>query len=171
MVDGTDDETVDVLVETPKGSRAKFEWDPERHGLRLDRRLGSATVFPTDYGWIEGTRSSDGETLDALVLGEEPLFPGCWVRVRPIGVFWISYGRTGDDDPEKMSEAKILAVPDADPGWSEIRDVDDLSEHQRNQISHFFDVYKQLDPGRNPSPAGYEGREAALRVIADSREG
>jgi len=164
-----DDGLVDVLVETPKGSRAKYEWDPERRGLRLDRRLGSATVFPTDYGLVAGTRSADGETLDALVLGEEPLLAGCWVRARPIGVFWISYGRRGDDDPEKVTEAKILTVPDADPAWGEVHDVDDLSDHQRDQISHFFDVYKQLDPGRDPSPAGYEGRGAALRVIAGSR--
>ena len=85
-------------------------------------------------------------------------------------MFWISYYRTVDDDPQRMTKAKILAVPDADPGWTEVHDVDDLSEHQRTQISHFFDVYKQLDPGRDPSPAGYEGREAALRVIAESRD-
>ncbi len=165
-----DQELVDVLVETPKGSRAKYEWDSERGGLRLDRRLGSATVFPTDYGFVDGTRSADGETLDALVLGEEPLPAGCWVRARPIGVFWISYGRRGDDDPERMTEPKIVTVPEGDPAWGEIHDVDDLSHHQRNQISHFFDVYKQLDPGRNPSPAGYEGRDAALRVIAGCRD-
>lgn len=160
---------MDVLVETPKGSRAKYEWDAERGGLRLDRRLGSATVFPTDYGFVAGTSSADGETLDALVLGDEPLLAGCWVRARPIGVFWISYGRRGDDDPQKVTEAKILTVPATDPAWGEIHDVDDLSDHQRDQISHFFDVYKQLDPGRDPSPAGYEGRDAALRVIAGSR--
>ncbi|HEX8769153.1 MAG TPA: inorganic diphosphatase [Acidimicrobiales bacterium] len=153
---------IDVLVETPKGSRAKYEWDHERAALRLDRRLYSATVFPADYGYIAGSKGADGEALDALVLGEDPTFPGCWVMARPIGVFWITYG----DDTR---EAKIIAVPDKDPDWDEVRDVADLPAHQRDHISHFFDVYKDLEPSRTPEPAGYEGCEAALRVIAESR--
>lgn len=160
------DELIDVRVETPKGSRAKYEWDHERGGLRLDRRLYSATVFPADYGYIADTKSADGEALDALVLSEDGTFPGCWVRARPIGVFWITYPGEGDGETR---EAKIVAVPHQDPDWAEAQDLDDLPAHQLEEISHFFEVYKDLEPSRTPSSAGYEGREAALAVIADSR--
>ncbi len=160
------DDLIDVLVETPKGSRSKYEWDEDRGGMRLDRRLYSATVFPADYGYIAGARGADGETLDALVLGEDGTFPGCWILARPIGVFWITYA--GEDGGE-VREAKVVAVPDQDPDWSEVQDLADLPQHQLEEISHFFDVYKDLEPSRTPSAGGYEGRAVALQVIADSR--
>jgi inorganic pyrophosphatase len=156
---------VDVLVESPRGSRAKYEWDKDRQAMRLDRRLHTATVFPADYGFIADTKSQDGEELDVLVLTQEPTFPGCWVTARAIGVFWIAYPEEGDE----VKEAKVLAVPADDPDWAEVNDVDDLPEHLRQEISHFFDVYKDLEPSRSPSPQGYEGRDAARRVIDDAR--
>jgi inorganic pyrophosphatase len=162
------DELIDVLVETPKGSRSKYEWDHDRGGLRLDRRLYSATVFPADYGYIADTKSADGEAVDALVLSEDGTFPGCWVLARPIGVFWITYAGEGE---RETREAKILSVPDEDPDWAEVRDLSDLPNHQLEEISHFFDVYKDLEPSRTPSPSGYEGRAVALQVIAESRLG
>ena len=106
------DDLIDVRVETPKGSRSKYEWDHDRAGLRLDRRLFSATVFPADYGYIAETKGADGEALDALVLSDDGTFPGCWVLARPIGVFWITYPDEGEDE---RREAKIVAVPDQDP--------------------------------------------------------
>ena len=162
------EDLIDVLVETPKGSRSKYEWDHDRGGLRLDRRLYSATVFPADYGYVAETKGADGEALDALVLSEDGTFPGCWVRARPIGVFWIEYG--GEEEPETR-EAKIVAVPDQDPDWAEVDDLADLPRHQLDEISHFFDVYKDLEPSRSTSSGGYEGRDVALRVIAESRTG
>lgn len=161
-----EDELIDVLVETPKGSRSKYEWDHDRGGLRLDRRLYSATVFPADYGYIAETKSADGEAVDALVLSEDGTFPGCWVLARPIGVFWITYAGEGEHETR---EAKILSVPEQDPDSAEVRDLSDLPKHQLEEISHFFDVYKDLEPSRTPSPGGYEGRDVALQVIAESR--
>ncbi len=160
------DDLIDVLVETPKGSRSKYEWDHERSALRLDRRLYSATVFPADYGYVAETTGADGEALDALVLSEDGTFPGCWVLSRPIGVFWITYA---DEGERETREAKIVAVPEQDPDWAEVHDLADLPQHQLEEISHFFDVYKDLEPSRTPSPGGYEGRDAALHVIAESR--
>ena len=160
------DDVIDVMVETPKGSRSKFEWDPDRGGLRLDRRLYSATVFPADYGYVAETEGADGEALDALVLSEDGTFPGCWVLARPIGVFWIAYEDEGDGDTR---EAKIVAVPDQDPDWAEVDDLSDLPKHQLEEISHFFDIYKDLEPSRTPTSAGYEGRDAARKVIEESR--
>lgn len=164
------DDSIDVFIETPKGSRAKYEWDHERGGLRLDRRLYSATVFPADYGYVAETKGADGEALDALVLSDDGTFPGCWIAARPIGVFWITYPEEGRDDGQKgQREAKIVAVPLHDPDWEEVEDVADLPRHRLDEISHFFDVYKDLEPSRTPAPAGFEGREAARRVIAGSR--
>ena len=160
------DDLIDVLVETPKGSRSKYEWDHHRGALRLDRRLYSAIVFPTDYGYVAETRSADGEALDALVLSADGTFPGCWVLARPIGVLWITYpGKDGG----ATREAKIVAVADGDPDWAEVHDLDDVPSHRLEEISHFFDVYKDLEPSRTTSPAGYENRAVALRVIAESR--
>ncbi len=156
------EDLVDVLVETPQGSRKKYEYDHDRNALRLDRRLFSATVYPADYGFVPDTEGEDGEALDALVITEEPTFPGCWVTARPIGVFWIAY--------EDAREAKILAVPSGDPTWAEVADLSELPDHLRDEISHFFDVYKELEPGRTPRPDGYEGRDAALAVIGEARE-
>ncbi|MBV9208178.1 MAG: inorganic diphosphatase [Actinobacteria bacterium] len=152
---------VDVVIEVPRGSRNKYEFDHERHVLHLDRRLFSATVYPADYGFIPETLAEDGDPLDALVLLEEPVFPGCWVRARPIGIFWM--------EDEKGPDAKIICVPLGDPRWDEVRDLEDMASHLRSEIQHFFDVYKALEPGKSTSTAGFEGREAALGEIAASR--
>jgi len=152
---------VDVVVEVPRGSRNNYEFDHERHVLHLDRRLFSATVYPADYGFIPETMGDDGDPLDALVLLEEPTFPGCWVAGRPIGVFWM--------EDEKGPDAKIICVPVDDPRWESVRDLDDIPEHFRDEIHHFFDVYKALEPGKSTSTAGFEGRDAALGEIAAAR--
>ncbi len=154
-------EWIDVLVESPKGSRVKYEWDEHRGAIRFDRRLATATVFPADYGRVAGAVGADGETLDAVVLTEDGTFPGCWVRARPVGVFWIAY--------DGVREAKVLAVPEGDPDYDDVRDIDDLPASRREEISHFFDVYKDLGPGRVPTAAGYDGRTVALEVIAEAR--
>ena len=160
----TDDaagESIDVMVESPKGSGVKYEWDEGRGAIRFDRRLATATVFPADYGWVDGAVGADGETLDAVVLTEAGTFPGCWVRARPIGVFWITY--------DGVREAKILAVPEGDPDYDEIDDIADLPASRREEMTHFFDVYKDLGPGRVPEADGSDGRAAALEVIAEAR--
>jgi inorganic pyrophosphatase len=152
---------VEVVIEVPRGSRNKYEIDHDRHVLHLDRRLFSATVYPADYGFVPDTLAEDGDPLDALVLLEEPVFPGCWVRARPIGIFWM--------EDEKGPDAKIICVPLGDPRWDQVRDLDDMPSHLRSEIHHFFDVYKALEPGKSTSTAGFEGIQAALGEIAASR--
>jgi inorganic pyrophosphatase len=152
---------VEVVIEVPRGSRNKYEFDHDRHVLHLDRRLFSATVYPADYGFIPDTLAEDGDPLDALVLLEEPVFPGCWVSARPIGIFWM--------EDEKGPDAKIICVPLGDPRWAGVRDLDDVPPHFRREIHHFFDVYKSLEPGKSTSTAGFEGRDAALGEIAAAR--
>ena len=105
---------VEVLVEIPRGSRNKYEWDDERGVLRLDRTLYSSVHYPTDYGYIPRTLADDGDHLDVLVIVEEPTVPGCHVEARPIGVLRMRDDKGGDD--------KIIAVPVADPRFAEVRD-------------------------------------------------
>ena len=153
--------TVDVVIEIPKGSRNKYEMDKELGVIRLDRRLFSATVYPADYGYIPDTLGEDTDPLDALVLLEDATFPGCLVTARPVGVFWM--------EDEKGPDAKIICVPTFGPTWSDANDLADLPQHLLDEIGHFFDMYKTLEPGKSASTAGFEGREAAWREIADAR--
>jgi inorganic pyrophosphatase len=147
----------DVVVEIPRGSRNKYEYDHERNVIRLDRRLFSATVYPADYGFIPDTLGEDGDPLDALILLDDPTFPGCWVSARPVGVFWM------DDD--KGPDAKIICVAAGDPRWQDVVEIEDVPEMLRAEIEHFFDVYKMLEPDKHSNTRGYEGTAAAWAEI------
>ena len=152
--------SIEVLVEIPKGSRNKYEFDHKRHVMRLDRRLLSATTYPADYGYIPDTLSQDGDPLDALILLDEPTFPGCLVVARPVGVFWM--------EDEKGPDAKIICFVDRDPLWDHVRDIDALPDAVRSEIEHFFEVYKTLEK-KKTSTHGFEGVEAAWKEIEASR--
>jgi len=151
-----------MVVEIPAGSRNKYEMDHERGYLRLDRTLFTATVYPADYGFITETMGEDGDPLDALVLLESATFPGCRVSVRPIGVFWMK--------DEKGPDAKLLCVPVDDPRWSDTVTIDDLPKHLLNEISHFFCVYKDLEPDKMTDVGGWDDRESAESELASARE-
>jgi len=153
--------TIDVVVEIPRGSRNKYELDHVTGVFRLDRRLFSATVYPADYGFIPDTLGGDGDPLDALVLLDDPTFTGCWVTARPVGIFWM------EDD--KGPDAKVICVPAADPRWDEVEDIAQLPSHLLDEIEHFFDVYKMLEPDKHSATKGYEGRAAAWAEIEASR--
>lgn len=155
------DYEIDVMIEIPRGSRNKYEWDHERGVMRLDRRLFTATVYPADYGFVPDTLSEDTDPLDALVLLDEPTFPGCFVTARPVGVFWM----TDDAGPD----AKLLCVPAGDPRWARVTDLDELPKHLTEEIQHFFDVYKALEPGKYSSTRGWQGAEAARAEIEACR--
>ncbi len=148
---------IDVVVEIPRGSRNKYEMDKERGVIRLDRRLFSATVYPSDYGYIPETLGEDGDPLDALVLLDDPTFPGCWVSARPVGVFWM------EDD--KGPDAKIICVAAGDPRWDHVRDIDAVFPSLLDEIAHFFEVYKMLEPDKHSNTRGYEGVAAAWTEI------
>jgi inorganic pyrophosphatase len=152
---------IDVVIEIPRGSRNKYEYDHDRHIFRLDRRLFTATVYPADYGFIPDTLSEDGDPLDALVLLDDPTFPGCWVSARPVGVFWM------EDD--KGPDAKVLCVPAGDPRWEQVSDIADLPAHMTDEIEHFFEVYKVLEPNKHSNVRGFEGADAAVSEIAACR--
>jgi inorganic pyrophosphatase len=155
-----EDEIV-VAVEIPRGSRNKYEYDAELGAIVLDRRLFTSTVYPADYGFVEGTLGEDGDPLDALVLVGDPTFPGCRIRVRTLGVFHMV--------DEKGPDDKLVCVPLRDPLWAAMRDLDDIPEAFRAEIEQFFKVYKELE-GLPVRTAGYGDRAEALRVLENARD-
>ena len=148
---------VEIIIEVPQGSRNKYEMDHQTGRIRLDRMLFTSTRYPLDYGFIPATLAEDGDPLDAMVLLGEPAFPGCAVTARPVGVFWMH--------DEHGPDAKILAVPATDPRYADLRDLTDVPGHLREEISHFFDIYKELEPGKGTDVRGWQNRVAAEQEI------
>ena len=146
-------EYFDVTVEIPKGHRNKYEVDHSTGRIRLDRTLFTATQYPADYGFVEHTLGEDGDPLDALVLVQEPTFPGCLIRSRAIGMFRMKDEKGGDD--------KVLCVPADDPRLEHLRDIDHVAKFDRLEIQHFFEVYKDLEPGKSVEGANWVGRTDA----------
>ncbi|HUZ39195.1 MAG TPA: inorganic diphosphatase [Streptosporangiaceae bacterium] len=151
----------DVVIEIPKGQRNKYEMDHETGRIRLDRMLFTATRYPSDYGFVEDTLADDGDPLDALVILDEPTFPGCIIRCRAIGMF-----RMAD---EKGADDKVLCVAATDPRMAHLSDIDDVSEFDRLEIQHFFEVYKALEPGKAVEGFSWVDRAAAEKEIGNCR--
>jgi inorganic pyrophosphatase len=151
----------DVTVEIPQGARNKYEMDHEQGRIRLDRHLFTSTVYPADYGYIDGTLGRDGDPLDALVLVGDPTFPGCAVSCRAIGMFVMR--------DEKGPDEKVLCVPALDPRHDAMQDIGDVPEFDRLEISHFFEIYKDLEPGKSVEGSHWVGRDEAYSEIDASR--
>lgn len=149
-----------VTIEIPTGSRNKYELDHKTGRIKLDRMLFTATRYPHDYGFIDDTLGGDGDPLDALVLLPEPTFPGCLIRCRAVGMFRMT-DENGPDD-------KVLCVPVGDPRIEHIRDIHHVPEFDRLEIQHFFEVYKDLEPGKSVEGATWGNRAAAEAEILES---
>jgi len=149
------------MVEIPKGSRNKYEYDKDKGYFRLDRVLHSPVHYPVDYGYFEDTLGSDGDPLDALVLLWEPTFPGCHINVKPIGYLQMS------DD--KGEDQKILCIPTSDPFWNYINDISEVPQHLLKEIEHFFNVYKVLEK-KKTIVEGWRDRKDAERIIKEAQE-
>ncbi|HEU4947795.1 MAG TPA: inorganic diphosphatase, partial [Kribbella sp.] len=152
----------DVFIEIPKGTRNKYELDHVTNRIRLDRTLFTSTQYPADYGFIEETLGQDGDPLDALVLLPEPTFPGCLIRARAIGMLRMT--------DEKGPDDKVVCVPAGDPRQEHLRDIHHVPEFDRLEIQHFFEVYKDLEPGKSVEGASWVGRVEAEAEIVASRE-
>ena len=152
---------VTVMVEVPKGSRNKYEYDKDKRIMKFDRMLFSAVHYPSDYGFILDTLAGDGDALDALVLVWEPTFPGCIMEVKPVGLFKMW--------DEKGPDEKILCVPVSDPNWNYIESLSDVPPHLLKEIEHFFSIYKELE-AKKTGVEGWEDRAAAIEVIRESRQ-
>jgi inorganic pyrophosphatase len=151
---------IEVIVETPQGSRNKYKVDPKSGRIRFDRMLFTSTVYPMDYGEAPGTLAEDGDPLDVLIWLDEPTFPGCLLTVRPVAVFWMS--------DESGPDAKVLGVASHDVRKAGIRDLADVPRHLLNEIGHFFDIYKELEPGKSTDVRGWMDRAEAERVIEEA---
>lgn len=157
-------EIVTVVVEIPKGSHNKYEYDEETGVFKLDRVLYSPMHYPLDYGFIPQTRSEDGDHLDMLIIGSDPLFTGCVADVRPIGI--MNMIDSGEPD------AKIIGVQVKNPRYNAIKDISDLetyNPHMLKEIAHFFKVYKDLE-GKSTEIQGWKGKDAAIAEIVKSQE-
>ena len=152
----------DVFIEIPKGTRNKYELDHETGRIRLDRMLFTATMYPEDYGFIENSLGEDGDPLDALVLLDQPTFPGCLILCRTVGMFRMSDEKGGDD--------KVLCVPAHDTRMTRFKDLEDVEKFELLEIQHFFETYKDLEPGKSVEGATWVGREEAEAEIVRSYE-
>lgn len=150
---------LEVVIEIPKGSRNKYEYDDARGVFRLDRVLYSSVHYPTDYGYVPDTLSEDGDHLDALVIVTEATFTGCHILVRPVGVLTMSDEHGGDH--------KILAVPVRDPRFDQVHNLVDVPPHLLLEIENFFATYKVLE-GKATATVGWSDAASAARVIAEA---
>jgi inorganic pyrophosphatase len=148
--------TVTAVIEIPTNERNKYELDKQLGVFRLDRVLYSAVHYPGDYGFLPRTLGEDGDPLDILVLMTIPVFTGCLVDARPIGLFHLIDRGAADE--------KVLAVPMGDPYSDGLNDLDDVPPHYLKEIEHFFQVYKDLE-GTRTVTRGFEGPEAAREAI------
>jgi inorganic pyrophosphatase len=149
-------EIVYAVVESPKGTENKYEYDVKKKAIVLDRVLYSAVHFPGDYGFIPRTTDDDGDPLDVLVLVTNPTFPGCIMVVRPIGLLRMLDAGKRDD--------KILAVPTGDPRYEEYHDLGDVPQHILKEIAYLFETYKVLE-GRSVKILGWDASKAAKEII------
>jgi inorganic pyrophosphatase len=147
----------DAVIEIPRGSRNKYEVDHETGRVYLDRVLFTSMEYPTDYGFFENTLGLDGDPVDVLVLLQYPLFPGVGVSVRPVGVFNMT--------DEAGIDSKVIAVPTKDPRWQHIQDVDDIPEQTKREIEHFFEHYKDLEPGKWVKTEGWGNAADAEAIV------
>jgi inorganic pyrophosphatase len=153
-------ESLNAIIEIPRGSRNKYELDKETGLFRFDRLLYSAVYYPGDYGFIPRSLAGDDDPLDTLVMVTVPTFPGCLIGVRPLGVFAMR--------DEKGLDEKILTVPIRDPLYDGYRELGDVPPHFLREVEHFFSIYKDLEDVA-VDVMGWEGRASALRIIEESR--
>ena len=151
----------EAVIEIPRGSRNKYEIDHATGRVHLDRVLYTPFVYPVDYGYFDKTLGGDGDPLDALVLLEFPVFPGVVVNVRAVGVLPM-------EDDGGMDE-KILCVPAKDKRWEHIQDINDVPQQTKNEIAHFFEHYKDLEPGKWVKLGQWANKAEAERLIAEAK--
>ena len=159
---GDPSKAINIVVEIPKGSSIKYEFDTATGLLSVDRKLYTAMNYPFNYGFIPKTLEMDGDPVDALILGEDPVVPLSIVKSRPIGVLLT--------EDEEGQDSKVIATPVSkiDPTFSKIDDIKDLPEYIENQIKHFFEHYKELEEGKFVKVKGWEGKQGAVKKITES---
>jgi inorganic pyrophosphatase len=155
-------EEVKVFIEIAQGSSVKYELDKETGLLYVDRFVHTSMGYPFNYGFVPATHAADGDPLDVMVISSSTIMPGVLISVRPIGVLKME-DESGEDN-------KIIAVPTSkiDPHYEEIHDIADIDEHTKKKIKHFFESYKQLEPGKWVKTKDFLGKKEALEEIENS---
>ena len=154
-------EEFNVVIEIPRGSQDKYEYDEELDVIKLDRVLFGAQRFPFNYGFIPQTRAEDGDHLDAVVLSTNPFVPGVVVTCRPVG--FIEMIDTGEGDN------KIIAVPVEDPRFADIKSLDDLPKHFLKEVKNFWETYKTLQ-GKKVEVKGFGDKDRAIKELKETKE-
>jgi len=156
----TERQVESVIIEIPKGSRNKYEYDKEKKVIKFDRMLFSSMVYPCEYGFFPNTLALDDDPLDALVLTWEPTFPGCVIDVYPVALF--------DMEDDKGRDQKILCVPKSDPLWNYVGTIEQVPPHLLKEVTHFFETYKNLE-GKHVMIIGWEGLEEAVKILEEAK--
>jgi inorganic pyrophosphatase len=159
-----DEETLHVIIETPKGSRNKFKFDRERGLFELGSVLPAGAVFPFDFGFVPGTKGDDGDPVDVLVLMDEPAFPGCLIRSRLIGVI---EAEQVERDGEKVDNHRLIAVADNSWAHHDVKTIEDVSERLIEEIEHFFISYNTAKY-KTFTPRGRFGAKRARRIVEEA---
>ena len=156
---GENPDAVKAIIEVPYGSNVKYELDKDSGAIEVDRVMYSAMFYPANYGFVADTLSDDGDPADILVISEYPLYPGCFIKCRLIGVLMM--------EDESGIDEKLIAVPadKIDPAYKKIRDIDDLPEHTLARIKNFFETYKMLEPNKWVKVTGFEGKKKATEIL------
>ncbi len=155
-------EEITAVIEIPQGSFIKYEVDKDSGMVMVDRFAFTTMAYPFNYGFIPQTMAEDGDPADVLVISTYPIHPGCGVPARPIGMLEM--------EDEEGIDTKILAVPTkkVDPFYAEIETIDDLPEAVRQKIKHFFERYKELEPGKWVKLKDFKGQQDAYDAITAS---
>jgi inorganic pyrophosphatase len=153
-----------VVIETPKGSRNKFAFDPKQHIFELKKVLPAGMTFPYDFGFVPSTKGDDGDPVDVLVLMDEPAFPGCVLTCHPIGVI---EGEQGDQKHKERND-RIIAIEQGAHRWAGIKTIDDLGEHFCRELEEFFVNYHRLD-GNKYRVLGLKGPNRARKLVKSGR--
>src|SRR3977135_971860 len=158
-MDEDDDEIIQVVIETPKGSRNKYAFDEEQRVFELKKVLPAGMAFPYDFGFVPSTEADDGDPVAVLVLMDEPAFPGCVLKCRPIGVIEGEQG----DKKKTVRNDRIVAIEEDAHSWEDIKTIDDLGKQFCRELEEFFVNYHKLS-GKEYRVLDLKGPSAALNL-------
>jgi inorganic pyrophosphatase len=162
--DSTDKNMLQVVVETPKGSRNKFSFNPKQHVFELKKVLPAGMAFPYDFGFVPSTEADDGDPIDVLVLMDEPAFPGCVLTCRPIGVIEGEQG----DNKDNVRNDRIIAIEQEAHSWADVKTVDDLGEQFCRELEEFFVNYHKLT-GKQYRVLALKGPDQAKKLVKSGK--
>lgn len=158
-------DTVDIIIETPKGCRNKYAYDEKLEKFRLKKILPAGAVFPFDFGFIPETKGGDGDPLDVLVIMDEPAYPGCVIECRIIGAL---KAKQTEKNKKLEENDRLIAVSVVSTGYSEVRTLRDINKNILDEIEHFFISYNE-QAGKKFEPDGWAGAKEAMQLIKEAK--